>query len=263
MLEIKNITKVFNINTPDEKVALNDLSLSVNDGDFITIIGSNGAGKSTLFNSIAGSFLTDKGSIYLDGKDITFKKEYERSKDIGRIFQDPLLGSASNLSIMENLALPYLSYLHRNPLSILNKKDKEYLKDKCRLLDMDLENRMDTPIGLLSGGQRQAITLLMATIAKPKLLLLDEHTAALDPKTSNKVMEITNKIVKEDNITTLMITHSIDLALHTGNKTIVMNNGKIIEILEGDKRSNMTYKDVLSLYQSHNIDLSDEETLVK
>lgn len=263
MLEVNHITKIFNKGTSDERIVPNDLSLKVDDGDFITIIGSNGAGKSTLFNCIAGSILTDSGSIILDKEDITFKEEYIRAKKIGRIMQDPLLGSASNLSIIENLALPYLQSIKRGPLSLLSKSDKEYLKEKCKVLDMGLEERMDTPIGLLSGGQRQALTLLMATIAKPKILLLDEHTAALDPKTSAKVMDITNRIVKENNITTLMITHSIDLALKTGNKTIVMSNGKIIETLVGDKRKDMTYKDVLSLYQSHNMDLSDEETLVK
>lgn len=260
MLEMNHVTKTFNKGTCDEKIALNDLNLKVNDGDFITIIGSNGAGKSTLFNSIAGLFLTDHGTIILDDEDITFQKEYVRSQKIGRIFQDPLLGSASNLSVLENLALPYLQSKHRNSFSLLNKKDKEYLRDKCKILDMGLEDRMNTPIGLLSGGQRQAITLLMATIAKPKLLLLDEHTAALDPKTSNKVMEITKQIAEEDHITTLMITHSIDLALKTGNKTLVMSNGKIIDELS-DSREEMTYKDVLNLYQSHHMDLSDEETL--
>ena len=257
MLRLSNITKNYN-----KEKALDNLDLIVNDGDFITIIGSNGAGKSTLFNIISGSIFCDSGKIILNDRDITFLKEYKRN-DISHIFQDTLHNVCPDLTIEENFALAYLNIKKRPFLSILTKKDKEFIKEKCRLLNMGLEDRLDTPIGLLSGGQRQALTLLLVALNKPKILLLDEHTAALDPKMANKIMDLTKKIVNENKITTLMITHNVELALNTGNKTLVMDKGKIIETIVGDKREKMTYNDVLNLYASHFMSINDKELLVK
>lgn len=250
MLELINVTKVFNKNTVDEKRVLNNFNLKINDGDFITILGSNGTGKSTLFNCIAGSEEIDEGQIKLDGIDISKIKEYKRAKYIGRVFQDPLQGTCPNLTILENLSLAYMHSYNKNYLSPLNKNDYSFIKEKCKELNMGLEDRLNTPIGLLSGGQRQAITLLMATLNKPKILLLDEHTAALDPKTSEKIMNITKDIVSRNNITTLMITHNVNLAFNSGNKTIVLKNGEVFKIIE-ENRDAYSYKDVLSLYENN------------
>ncbi len=250
MLEVINVTKVFNKNTVDEKRVLNNFNLKINDGDFITILGSNGTGKSTLFNCIGGSEEIDDGQIKLDGIDISKVKEYKRAKYIGRVFQDPLQGTCPNLTILENLSLAYMHSYNKNYLSPLNKNDYSFIKEKCKELNMGLEDRLNTPIGLLSGGQRQAITLLMATLNKPKILLLDEHTAALDPKTSEKIMNITKDIVSRNNITTLMITHNVNLAFNSGNKTIVLKNGEIFKIIE-ENRDAYSYKDVLSLYENN------------
>lgn len=261
MLKLTNISKTFNAGTVDEKKALKNLNLTLEDGDFVTVIGSNGAGKSTLFNMIGGTFLTDEGTIELDGEDITFVKEYVRSKKIGRLFQDPTLGTAPSLSIEDNLGLAY-SRGTKFPLSIaVNKKDREFFKNELKRLDLGLEDRLTTSVGLLSGGQRQALALLMATMVTPKLLLLDEHTAALDPATVIKVMKITDEIVRENKITTLMITHDIEMALTYGNKTIVMNDGQIIAVLEGEERKNMKLEDVLKLYSSYSITMSDVSLL--
>ncbi len=250
MLELINVTKVFNKNTVDEKRVLNNFNLKINDGDFITILGSNGTGKSTLFNCIGGSEEIDDGQIKLDGIDISKAKEYKRAKYIGRVFQDPLQGTCPNLTILENLSLAYMHSYNKKYLSPLNKNDYSFIKEKCKELNMGLEDRLNTPIGLLSGGQRQAITLLMATLSKPKVLLLDEHTAALDPKTSEKIMNITKDIVSRNNITTLMITHNVNLAFNSGNKTIVLKNGEIFKIIE-ENRDAYSYKDVLSLYENN------------
>ncbi len=250
MLELINVTKVFNKNTVDEKRVLNNFNLKINDGDFITILGSNGTGKSTLFNCIGGSEEIDDGQIKLDGIDISKVKEYKRAKYIGRVFQDPLQGTCPNLTILENLSLAYMHSYNKKYLSPLNKNDYSFIKEKCKELNMGLEDRLNTPIGLLSGGQRQAITLLMATLNKPKVLLLDEHTAALDPKTSEKIMNITKDIVSRNNITTLMITHNVNLAFNSGNKTIVLKNGEIFKIIE-ENRDAYSYKDVLSLYENN------------
>ncbi len=260
MLKLVNVTKVFNKNTVDEKVVLNHLNLDIEEGDFITIIGSNGAGKSTLFNCIAGSIDIDDGQILLDGQDISRVKEYKRAKYIGRVFQDPFLGTCPNLTILENLSLSYMHTFNSSYLLPLKKKDLDIIKEKCKELDMGLENRLNTPIGLLSGGQRQALTLLMATFAKPKILLLDEHTAALDPKTSEKVMNITKSIVSKYQITTLMITHNINSALNTGNKTIVLNDGQVFKTLSCD-RNNYSYKDILKLYENSKDGVSDKDLL--
>ncbi len=254
MLKINDISKTFNPGTVNEKTALSHLSLTVNDGDFISIIGSNGAGKSTLFNAIAGSFLTDEGSIVLDGEDITLTPEHVRAKTIGRLFQDPLKGTAPDMTIEENLAL---AAGKGGWLSRISKKEKADLRERVALLDMGLENRMDAPVGLLSGGQRQALTLLMATINPPKLLLLDEHTAALDPATSEKVMELTERIARENKLTCLVITHNMHAALQQGNRTLMMENGNIVLDLSGDERKNMTVEDLLLKFKSksgHDLD---------
>ena len=246
MLNIEHISKTFGIGTASEKKALSDLSLTVPDGDFISIIGSNGAGKSTLFGAIAGSFYTEEGRIVLDGEDITMTPEHKRSRYIGRLFQDPMLGSAPGMSIEENLTLAAGG---GKWLSFVSSAEKKAFRERLSLLDMGLEDRMKQPVGLLSGGQRQALTLLMATYNKPKLLLLDEHTAALDPGTAEKVLKITQDIVHEEHLTCLMITHNMESALTLGNRTIMMENGNIILDISGEKRSGMTTADVVDLFR--------------
>ena len=230
MLELRDLHKTFNPGTVNEKVALNGVSLTMEAGDFATIVGSNGAGKSTLFNAITGGFIADEGSITLGGEDITFAPEYQRSRVIGHLFQDPLKGTAPNMTIEENLALAYLraGTAPNAIFSRISRKDKEIFREKLALLDMGLEDRMKQPVGLLSGGQRQALTLLMATMNKPKLLLLDEHTAALDPKTALKVLTLSAKIVEENHLTTMMITHNMKDAIKYGNRLIMMHEGHII-----------------------------------
>ena len=247
MLKITDISKTFNPGTVNEKQALSHLSLTVNDGDFVSIIGSNGAGKSTLFNAIAGSFLTDEGSIFLDGEDITLTPEHVRAKSIGRLFQDPLKGTAPDMTIEENLAL---AAGKGGWLSRISKKEKADLRERVALLNMGLEDRMDAQVGLLSGGQRQALTLLMATINPPKLLLLDEHTAALDPATSEKVIELTERIAKEEKLTCLVITHNMKSALQQGNRTLMMESGNIIFDISGKEREKMTVEDLLLRFKS-------------
>ncbi len=252
MLKISNISKTFNPGTVNEKKALTDLSLHLNRGDFVTILGSNGAGKSTLFNAIAGSFPVDSGSIRLDGQNITSQPDYKRSKYIGRMFQDPLKGTAPNMTIEENLALAYMRASHgTSPFSMINKSDRKEFRERLAQLELGLEDRMDHPVGLLSGGQRQALTLLMATLVTPKLLLLDEHTAALDPATAEKVLVLTEKIVAENSITCLMITHNIPSALRLGNRTIMMDSGKIVMELAGEQRATMTTEDLLKAFHNH------------
>ena len=246
MLEISNITKTFNPGTVNAKTALKDLSLKVNKGDFITIIGANGAGKSTLFNAIAGSFYTDSGKIILDGEDITLMPEFKRARSIGRLFQDPMRGSAPGMSIEENLAL---AAGKGGWLGSISKKEKKELRERVAMLDMGLENRMEQPVGLLSGGQRQALTLMMATVNPPKILLLDEHTAALDPATAEKVLELTKKIIVENNLTCLMITHNMAQALELGNRTLMMNNGNIIFDVSGNERHGLTVNDLLEKFK--------------
>ncbi len=242
MLTLSHISKTFNPGTVNAKTALSDLSFHVNKGDFITIIGANGAGKSTLFNAVAGSFMTDSGTIFLDGKDITLTPEFKRAKSIGRLFQDPMRGSAPGMSIEENLAL---AAGRGGWLSSVSRKDKEVFRERLSLLGMGLEDRMKQPVGLLSGGQRQALTLMMATFNPPKLLLLDEHTAALDPGTAEKVLDLTKTIVDENNLTCLMITHNMQSALDLGNRTIMMNNGNIVYDVKGDERKSLSVNDLL------------------
>lgn len=246
MLQISNISKTFNPGTVNAKLAIDNLSLTVNDGDFITIIGANGAGKSTLFNAIAGSFFTDAGQIILDGTDITLMPEYLRAKKIGRLFQDPLRGSAAGMTIEENLTL---AASNGGWLSHITNKDRERFREILSRLDMGLEDRMKQPMGLLSGGQRQAVTLLMSTINPPSLLLLDEHTAALDPSAAEKVLEITKDVVAKSKITCLMITHNMQSALELGNRTFMMNHGNIILDVSGEERSAMTVSDLLDKFK--------------
>ena len=251
MLQLNDLHKTFNPGTVNEKVALNGVSLHMEAGDFATIVGSNGAGKSTLFNAITGGFIADEGSIVLGGQDITFEPEHQRSKVIGHLFQDPLKGTAPNMTIEENLALAYLraGTAPHAIFSRISRKDKELFREKLSLLDMGLEDRMKQPVGLLSGGQRQALTLLMATLVTPKLLLLDEHTAALDPATSEKIMSITDEIVSQHHLTTMMITHNLNAALQTGNRTIMMDRGGIILDVAGQERAALGVADLLERFR--------------
>ena len=255
MLKLENISLTFNAGTVNEKKALTDLSLHLNHGDFVTILGSNGAGKSTLFNTIAGTYTPDSGKVYLDGKDITHLPDYKRSKQIGRLFQDPLKGTAPNMTIEENLALAYLRANHtKSPFSMVSKSDRAEFRERLAMLNLGLEERMNQPVGLLSGGQRQALTLLMATLVTPKILLLDEHTAALDPGTAEIVLELTKKIVAENNITCLMITHNLASALALGNRTIMMANGRIALDIGGREREGLTPDDLLVRFRTQGLD---------
>ena len=253
MLEVSHISKTFNAGTVNEKRAISDLSLRLADGEFATIVGSNGAGKSTLFNAIAGVFYVDSGAITLDGRDITFLPSYQRSRRIGHLFQDPLKGTAPNMTIEENLALAYLraGTAPHAIFSRISRKDKEIFREKLALLNMGLEDRMKQPVGLLSGGQRQALTLLMATLVTPKLLLLDEHTAALDPATAEKVLELTKSIVAEKKITCLMVTHNMHQALELGNRTLMMDAGRIVFDVKGEARGKMTVDDLLEKFREN------------
>ena len=250
MLDLKNISKTFNPGTVNEKIALENVNLHLDDGDFATIVGSNGAGKSTLFNAIAGEFIADTGTITLDGRNITFLPDFKRSKAIGRMFQDPLRGTAPHMTIEENLALAFLRASgHTSAFSRINKKDRELFAEKLSALGLGLEDRMKQPVGLLSGGQRQALTLLMATMNKPKLLLLDEHTAALDPKTALKVLTLSAKIVEENHLTTMMITHNMKDAIKYGNRLIMMHEGHIIYDVSGEEKKNLHVSDLLAKFQ--------------
>ena len=250
-LEMKNLSKTFNPGTVNEKTALSGMSLTVEDGDFITIVGSNGAGKSTLFNAIAGVFYVDDGAILLDGEDITYKPEYRRSREMGRLFQDPMRGTAPHMTIEENLALAYLrTAKHQHAFfSRTSKADRELFREQLAKLDMGLEDRMRQPVGLLSGGQRQALTLLMSTMVPPKVLLLDEHTAALDPGTAEKVLEITKQVVSTHKITTLMVTHNMHQALELGNRTLMMDQGHVVFDVAGEERSALTVDDLLAKFR--------------
>ena len=254
MLKISNISKTFNPGTINEKKALTNLSLHLAKGDFVTILGSNGAGKSTLFNAIAGTFPVDRGTITLDGKNITSLPDYKRSKFIGRMFQDPLKGTAPTMTIEENLALAYMrASSGTNPFSVISKADRAEFRQRLSQLGLGLEDRMGSPVGLLSGGQRQALTLLMATMVTPKLLLLDEHTAALDPATADKVLTLTRQIVADHGITCLMITHNIPSALSLGNRTIMMKDGSIVLELSGAQREGLTPEELLRLFHQQGI----------
>ena len=263
MLQVSDVSKTFNPGTVNEKPALNSVSLSLEKGDFVTVLGSNGAGKSTLFNAIAGSFLTDAGKIVLDGEDITDLPDYKRSKFIGRMFQDPMRGTAPSMTIEENLALAYLRANERtSPFSRVSKADRDEFRARLSQLGLGLEDRMKQPVGLLSGGQRQALTLLMATLVTPKLLLLDEHTAALDPATAEKVLELTKSIVSENGITCLMITHNLASALSVGNRTIMMDNGKIVLSVGGEERRGMSVGDLLARFRTSTGEALDNDRIL-
>ena len=248
MLEIKNVFKTFNAGTINEKRALNGVNLTLNDGDFVTVIGGNGAGKSTLMNAIAGVFGVDSGHIIIDGVDVTALPEYKRAQYIGRVFQDPMMGTAATMQIEENLALAARRGAKRTLRIGITKAEREAYREQLKILGLGLEERLTAKVGLLSGGQRQALTLLMATLKKPKLLLLDEHTAALDPKTAEKVLEATERIVAKDKLTTVMITHNMRDAIAHGNRLIMMYDGKILIDVSGEEKKNLTVEQLLSLF---------------
>ena len=248
MLKIENVVKVFNPGTINEKVALNGLNLHLKEGEFVTVIGGNGAGKSTMLNAVAGVWEVDAGKILIDNVDITHLPEYKRAKYIGRVFQDPMMGTAATMQIEENMALAARRGQHRTLRKGITKAEREEYREQLKILDLGLEDRMTAKVGLLSGGQRQALTLLMATLQKPKLLLLDEHTAALDPKTAAKVLEATEKIVKRSGLTTMMITHNMRDAIQYGNRLIMMYNGRIAVDVSGEEKKNLTVPQLLSLF---------------
>ncbi len=248
MLKLENIWKTFNAGTVNEKVALSGLNLQMNEGDFVTVIGGNGAGKSTMLNAIAGVFGVDEGKILIDGVDVTNLPEYKRAAYIGRVFQDPMMGTAATMQIEENLALAARRGKPRRLGAGITKAEREEYKEQLKILDLGLEERLTSKVGLLSGGQRQALTLLMATLQKPKLLLLDEHTAALDPKTAAKVLDATQRIVEKDHLTTMMITHNMRDAIAYGNRLIMMYNGHIVVDVSGEQKKNLTVEQLLNLF---------------
>ena len=250
MLELINVCKTFNPGTVNAKVALNDLNLTLNDGDFVTVIGGNGAGKSTMLNAIAGSFQIDSGKIVIDGTDVTGLPEHKRAALLGRVFQDPMMGTAPTMQIEENLALAARRGQHRGLKWGITKAERAEYRKCLHALDLGLEDRMTAKVGLLSGGQRQALTLLMATIAKPKLLLLDEHTAALDPGAAEKILAMTTRIAAEQKLTCLMVTHNMRAALALGNRTLMMNNGQIVLDVSGAERAHMEVNDLLERFKS-------------
>ena len=260
-LQLIGLIKAFDRGTPNEKLALSDVSLDVARGDFITVLGSNGAGKSTLFNAILGKFPLDRGRILLDGEDITRWKDYRRALNIGCLYQDPMRGTAPNMTIEENLALAYTRKASRSFFAV-NRRDSGYFKKLLKDLNLGLEDRLKTRMGLLSGGQRQAASLLMATIAEPKLLLLDEHTAALDPATAEKVMALTRRIVAERNLTCLMITHNMQSALNVGNRTIIMDNGGIVLDVSGQERDSLTVPGLLELFRERSGKALDNDRML-
>lgn len=261
MLEISNLSKTFNKNTINEKIALDHINLTLKEGDFVTVIGGNGAGKSTLLNAICGAWNIDAGKILLDGINITNMADYKRAKFLGRVFQDPMMGTAGEMEIAENLAIANRRGKRRTLRWGMKKQEKANYQTLLAQLDLGLENRLTSKVGLLSGGQRQALTLLMATLQKPKLLLLDEHTAALDPKTSAKVLEITDRIVSEKNLTTIMITHNMKDAIAHGNRLIMMNEGKIIADISGAEKEKLTVEDLLRMFENSGTTVNDSAIL--
>ena len=261
MLEIKNVYKTFNPGTVNQKVALNDLNLTLEDGDFVTVIGGNGAGKSTMLNAVAGVWPVDMGKIIIDGKDIPRLPEHKRAAYIGRVFQDPMMGTAATMQIDENLALAARRGAGRTLRIGITKKENAEYHELLKTLGLGLEDRMTSKVGLLSGGQRQAVTLLMATLKKPKLLLLDEHTAALDPKTAAKVLEISNKIVQENHLTTLMITHNMRDAIRYGNRLIMMNEGHVIYDVRGEEKTKLKVSDLLQRFEQAGGEANDRMIL--
>lgn len=250
MLELQHVYKVFNYGTVNEKVALNDLNLKLNDGDFVTVIGGNGAGKSTMLNAICGVWRPDAGKITIDGIDVTAMPEHRRAKFLGRVFQDPMLGTAADMNIEENLALAARRGTFRGLSWGISKKERAEYRELLATLELGLENRMTSKVGLLSGGQRQAVTLLMASMRQPKLLLLDEHTAALDPKTAAKVLALSDKIIEENHLTTLMITHNMKDAIAHGNRLIMMHEGRVILDIAGEDKKKLTVDDLLAKFSA-------------
>jgi putative ABC transport system ATP-binding protein len=248
MLDVQNIYKTFNPGTVNQKTALNGVSLHLNPGDFVTVIGGNGAGKSTLLNAVAGVWKVDSGKIAIDGVDLTHMPEHRRAKYIGRVFQDPMMGTAATMQIEENLALAARRGKKRTLRIGITKAEREEYREQLKILGLGLENRLTAKVGLLSGGQRQALTLLMATLQKPKLLLLDEHTAALDPKTAEKVLDATELIVAKDKLTTVMITHNMRDAIAHGNRLIMMYDGRIVVDVSGEEKKNLTVEQLLNLF---------------
>ena len=249
MLKISNVHKTFNPNTINEKKALNGVDLVLNEGDFVTVIGGNGAGKSTMLNMIAGVYPVDCGTITVDGIDVTKLPEHKRAKYIGRVFQDPMNGTAADMQILENLALAKRRGQHRGLKFGVTRKEKEEYIDVLKSLDLGLETRLTSKVGLLSGGQRQAVTLLMATLKKPKILLLDEHTAALDPKTAAKVLALSDKIISENNLTAMMVTHNMKDAIAHGNRLIMMHEGRVIYDVSGEEKKNLKVSDLLAKFE--------------
>ena len=249
MLEIQNVHKTFNLGTINEKVALNGVNLNLNPGDFVTIIGGNGAGKSTTLNAIAGVWPIDEGKIIVDGVDLTRLSEHKRAVHLGRVFQDPMIGTASTMSIEENMAIAARRGEHRGLRWGISRKEREKYKEQLKELNLGLGERLSSKVGLLSGGQRQAITLLMAAMKKPKLLLLDEHTAALDPKTAAKVLEISDKIIEENQLTAMMVTHNMKDAIAHGNRLIMMHEGRVIYDVSGEEKKKLHVSDLLAKFE--------------
>ena len=263
MLEIQNVTKIFNGGTVNEKIALRGLNLKLNEGDFVTVIGGNGAGKSTMLNCVAGAYDVDEGHILIDGVDVTALPEYKRAKFIGRVFQDPMMGTAATMQIEENLALAARRGKARTLRPGITKAERETYVEQLKILDLGLEDRLTAKVGLLSGGQRQALTLLMATLQQPKLLLLDEHTAALDPKTAAKVLEATQKIVEKNHLTTLMITHNMRDAIAYGNRLIMMYNGHVVVDVSGEEKKKLTVEQLMNLFsQASGSDEANDKLLL-
>ncbi len=263
MLDVRNIYKTFNPGTVNEKTALRGVSLHLNDGDFVTVIGGNGAGKSTLLNAVAGVWPVDSGSISIDGADVTHLAEYKRAKYIGRVFQDPMMGTAATMQIEENLALAARRGRSRTLCTGITQSERDEYREILKILDLGLEDRLTSKVGLLSGGQRQALTLLMATLQKPQLLLLDEHTAALDPKTAAKVLDATERIVQKDRLTTLMITHNMKDAIVHGNRLIMMYEGNVALDISGEEKKKLTVEDLLAKFgQATGSDEADDKLLL-
>ena len=262
-LVVKGIEKTFNPGTITENYVLKGVDLVLEEGDYVTVIGGNGAGKSTLLNSIAGTYAVDEGQIFIKDVEVTHLPEHKRAQHLGRVFQDPMVGTAAGMTIAENLSLALHRGEKRGLGKAITRTEREFFYNELKQLDLDLENRLDDVIGLLSGGQRQAITLLMATIKKPDLLLLDEHTAALDPKTAEKVLQLTDNIIKENNLTTLMITHNMRDAINHGNRLIMMNNGKVVFDVKGEEKKNLTVEILLEKFtQSYSQDMLSDRLVL-
>ena len=262
MLEIKNIYKTFNPGTINEKHALNGVNLTLNDGDFVTVIGGNGAGKSTMLNAVAGVWPVDSGMILMDGTDISGLSEHQRAPLLGRVFQDPMTGTAANMTIEENLALAERRGKSRGLRRGVTRASRERYHELLKMLDLGLEDRLTVRVGLLSGGQRQALTLLMATLEKPKLLLLDEHTAALDPKTAHKVLHLTRRLVRDNGLTALMVTHNMKDALHYGNRTIMMHEGQILADIDSQAKTQLKVDDLLRLFERNSGSALDNDRML-